>query len=483
MDFEERFKAENEGASLTAVLMHNLSKEEKIANHTLQATLLLSSQVMRRECEGLPARFAVSQFPFLLDAAFKHALLQHHSMFQQQNEIRMSLISQRSFPLQLSPEAVFLVLRIDREDLLNTTLRELNRNKEKVRRPLRVEFKGEEGIDEGGVKKEFFQMLVRKLLDPSFGMFTEDTETNVHWFQPRIVCSTNDIEYNLIGKIFGLAIYNQVILDINFPPVCFKKLLHIEATFDDLKDLDVVLHRNLQKLLDFDEAQEGATVQDVFCHSFVVSHEVFGEVIDVELKPGGAEIDVTVDNRQEYVDLYTQYLCTQSLGKNFQEFRDGFYEVCGRQAELLRLFHPDELESMVVGSPIIDLGELEQSTAYDGYAATDPMIVEFWKVIKAMTMEEQAMFLKFCTGTDRLPIRGLKSLNFVVGKNGGDSEQLPTAHTCFNHLLIPGMPPPIPPLCMLCYRIPKYYPEYADVARLKEKLSLAIRNCHGFGLM
>eukprot|EP00960_Hanusia_phi_P014573 430137-Hanusia_phi.AAC.1 len=41
------------------------------------------------------------------------------------------------------------------------------------------------------------------------------------------------------------------------------------------------------------------------------------------------------------------------------------------------------------------------------------------------------------TGSDRSPIKGLGSMTFVISRNGPDSERLPTAHTCFNHLLLP----------------------------------------------
>lgn len=37
-------------------------------------------------------------------------------------------------------------------------------------KPLRVHFIGEDGIDAGGVKKEFFQLLVTELLSPDYGM-------------------------------------------------------------------------------------------------------------------------------------------------------------------------------------------------------------------------------------------------------------------------------------------------------------------------
>ena len=42
--------------------------------------------------------------------------------------------------------------------------------KQDLFKPLRVHFIGEEGIDAGGVKKEFFQLLITELLSPDYGM-------------------------------------------------------------------------------------------------------------------------------------------------------------------------------------------------------------------------------------------------------------------------------------------------------------------------
>lgn len=51
---------------------------------------------------------------------------------------------------------------------------------------------------------------------------------------------------------------------------------------------------------------------------------------------------------------------------------------------------------------------------------------------------------------------------FCVMKHGEDSEQLPSAHTCFNHLLLPT---------------------YKTKEKLREKLLIAISNAEGFGLL
>ena len=52
-----------------------------------------------------------------------------------------------------------------------------------LKRPLKVSFNGEEGVDEGGVKREFFQMLTPMLLKVDFGMFSYNKDSRNHWFK------------------------------------------------------------------------------------------------------------------------------------------------------------------------------------------------------------------------------------------------------------------------------------------------------------
>ena len=65
-------------------------------------------------------------------------------------------------------------------------------------------------------------------------------------------------------------------------------------------------------------------------------------------------------------------------------------------------------------------------------------------------------------GSDRVPIKGLGNLNFVISRNGTDEERLPSAHTCFNHLLLP---------------------EYKSKEKLKDQLLKAIVDTEGFHII
>jgi hypothetical protein len=60
------------------------------------------------------------------------------------------------------------------------------------------------------------------------------------------------------------------------------------------------------------------------------------------------------------------------------------------------------------------------------------------RVVHALCEGDKKRLLFFTTGSDRVPIKGLANLPFIISRNGADSARLPTAHTCFNHLLLPG---------------------------------------------
>lgn len=54
-------------------------------------------------------------------------------------------------------------------------------------------------------------------------MFAFYDASGVFWFNGA--CTDSIREYNLVGVLMGLAVYNAIILDIRFPLACYKKLL------------------------------------------------------------------------------------------------------------------------------------------------------------------------------------------------------------------------------------------------------------------
>ena len=63
--------------------------------------------------------------------------------------------------------------------------------------------------------------------------FTYDEKSRYYWFTPCTL--ETEKEFRLIGILFGIAIYNSVLLDVQFPPVFFRKLMGKIGTIEDLK--------------------------------------------------------------------------------------------------------------------------------------------------------------------------------------------------------------------------------------------------------
>jgi hypothetical protein len=153
-----------------------------------------------------------------------------------------------SNPLELlqSDFSPYLVLRVNRSDLIMSTLQQLQQRTHQLRMPLKVQFEGEQGLDEGGVKREFFSLLTQQLFTPLYGMFVPMNHNTLLWFNHK--SHEMPIQYELMGILLGLALYNQVLLDIKFPQVVFKKIMNEPISIEDLKYLDPDLYTNLIKI-------------------------------------------------------------------------------------------------------------------------------------------------------------------------------------------------------------------------------------------
>ncbi|CAH0522596.1 unnamed protein product [Peronospora belbahrii] len=413
----------------------------------------------RRNAESMPERMlsemSFCDFPFVLDAGSKSKVLQIDSDLEQRARAQDAVLS-HSVLLSERAQSPYLVLKVRRENIVEDAMQQLvhlSSSAETLKKPLKVKFVGEEGVDEGGVQKEFFQILIRQLLDPAYGMFTYDKETHTLWFNCDSLEAT--MEFELIGTLLGLAIYNAVILDVSFPHIVYKKIMGCTLGLEDLELAMPDLGRGLRQMLKFQGDVEG-----VYQRSFEYSYEMFGKVKTVELKPRGSSISVTNDNCDEYVALYVDYVLNKSVSRQYAAFHRGFHQVCNH--EVLSMFRWEELQLLICGSSDLDFEALEEATHYeDGFAKDSEIIRDFWVIVHALSLEDKKKLLRFVTGSDRIPIRGLSNLVFVISRNGPDSGRLPTAHTCFNHLLLP---------------------EYNSREKLKERLLLALNQAEGFGL-
>lgn len=68
--------------------------------------------------------------------------------------------------------------------------------------------------------QEFFQLLMRELFDPNYGMFRLDEDTQMYWFRASQIDLS--MEFELVGIMIGLAIYNSHLLEFSFPMLTYR---------------------------------------------------------------------------------------------------------------------------------------------------------------------------------------------------------------------------------------------------------------------
>ena len=262
------------------------------------------------------------------------------------------------------------------------------------------------------------------------------------------------IKYELIGIVLGLALFNGVILDIKFPIAIYKKLLGIEPGLNDLKEYDPELYNSLKFLINTNDKN----LEENLDSNFTVSIDKFGEKVVIPLKPNGENIMINYENKNEYVDLYLNWFFNESIKEYYDSFEKGFYKVFDRK--LSKILSPQELELIICGTQNLNFKELQNAVRYEDYEKNSITIQYLWEILMEFSEEEKKKFLFFVTGCDRAPIDGLGSLPFEISRNA-NIDELPSAHTCFNHLILP---------------------DYQNKELMKKKILTAINYSEGFGL-
>ncbi|KAI8813106.1 hypothetical protein BJ742DRAFT_521278 [Cladochytrium replicatum] len=436
-------------------LLYELNEEYRIIPHdrfyneTIEAMLDFKEDYMAwRTKEG----FSFCSFPFVLSTTTKGDLLKIESMIQMRHNLQDAFFR----AMFIGVNSPYLQMEVRRDSVFRDALFQLaGKSVHDLKKQLRISFVGEEGIDEGGVQKEFFQLITKEMFEPTYGMFTTNPQSRYAW--PASDPNRDEAgleEFNLLGRLIGVAIYNGIVLDLPFPLALYKKLMSMSVGFEDLNELDPALYQGLEKLLSFQ-----GDVETVFQRSFQIDHEtITGDTVTVDLKPEGRNIPVTSENCREFVNLYADYILNKSIEREFTAFCDGFNIVLSGSA--LQLFRAEELQELVCGSPEMDFSDLEDVTQYEGFTKDSEVIREFWKIVNEFTEEDKKKLLFFVTGSDRVPAGGLSRLQFVIARNGTDDSRLPTSHTCYNVLL-------------LC----------DSLVNLKSRLQKALENCNcGFFL-
>lgn len=350
-------------------------------------------------------------------------------------------------------------------------------------------FIGESGVDTGGITKELFTILGREIFHPNnnlFRRFSEDSPA-VH---PAPFVSSFSISpsgsdfpqlegkssppssptgasldiFKFAGKFLAKCLYDSAVreprlINVSLTKAFYKLILHLPVDFGDFEIDDSQYYNSKVKYIlenNVDEAE--------LCLKFVEEeYEKDGKVKrSEELRPNGRNIDVTEENKVEYLQLLSYYRLYSSVRKEVDSFREGFYSLIPE--DLISMFDEHELELLVCGLPNISVEDMKAHTAYSGGLSPESLVVIwFWSTVENFTQAELARLLQFVTGSSQIPVDGFKLLTptFTIARSFASRGSLPHAHTCLNQIDLP---------------------DYKSCEQLQERLTFAITNfSEGFG--
>lgn len=324
----------------------------------------------------------------------------------------------------------------------------------------KVQWVGEDGMDCGGLTREFFFKLSRSLFNPYYGLFqysaygsytvqispfSSQIDDAIQWFQ-------------FAGRVIGYAIIQGQLLDVFFSRHFYKSLLNKPFTLSDIESVDTSFYNSLVYIQENDPESLQLT--------FSIEEEVFGDLIETDLKKNGSKIAVTQSNKNEYIKLLLEWRLTKGIKPQMEALVAGLTEMV--PLHLLSRFDAQELEWVIAGTPEINVDDWRNNTEYTGgYSATHNVVIWFWEIVESYTNEQKLRLLQFVTGTSSVPFEGFKALRgngslqrFQLQMTGAPNS-LPVAHTCFNRLDLP------------CY---------SSKQQLREKLTTAFEESEFFAI-
>ncbi|EAR89664.2 HECT-domain (ubiquitin-transferase) protein (macronuclear) [Tetrahymena thermophila SB210] len=329
-------------------------------------------------------------------------------------------------------------LTIRRKEVLVDSFYTINQMKpQDLRQRLRIQFEGEEGIDAGGLTREWFIILSKEIFNPGYCLFLPSQSGNTFQPNPNSYINSQDKQYfEFVGRIVGKALFDGYMLDAYFTRSFYKHILGQEITYHDIQDQDNEFYKNMKWIVEND-----VTGLDL---TFVYESDQFGKLQEIELKPNGKNIPVTNENKQEYVQLICKHRMAIRIEYQINFFLKGFHDIIPK--DIISVFDSHELELMISGLPDIDIADLKENTEYHNYSQTDKIIQWFWEILSTYDRTQKAAFIQFVTGTSKVPLEGFSQLRGISGyqkfqiHKAYNTEKLPTTHTCFNQLDLPEYP-------------------------------------------
>ena len=276
----------------------------------------------------------------------------------------------------------------------------------KLRNKLWIVFEGEQGLDYGGLAREWFNNLTTDIFNPYYGLF-EYSATDNYTLQINSnsgLCNEEHLQYfRFIGRIVGMAVFHKKLINGFFIRPFYSMMLGKRITLKDMESVDAEYYNSLVWIKENDP--------ECLCLTFQVDDEVFGEQVQKDLVLGGGDIEVTEENKMEYIECIIKWRFVSRVQDQMNHLMEGFHDVITMGS--INSFDEGELELLLGGIGCINVKDWRDNTEYKNCTANERVILWFWRLVLSFGDEKRSRLLQFVTGTSRVPMNGFAvSFNF-----------------------------------------------------------------------
>ena len=246
-----------------------------------------------------------------------------------------------------------------------------------------------------------------------------------------------------LGLLIAVGLRSMTPLSLQFPLLFWKSFLGHPLDEEDILEIDEAFYQRHLFLRNLDDSFDAEDFAEL-------PLEDFSPII----KADHQKVALTFSTRHEYVaaafdqmmNRWKESIAIISKGCNLF-LNDNAY----------RLFSPKDFETLVCGSPHMDLNVLRECSVFSGYQRDSKQVIWLWQILEEMNDEQREQFLRFVWGRPRLPESAAQvNDTFKIQRAPGGDSPLPRASTCFFQL---------------------YLPAYSTKEVMSSKLHYAIRFC------
>lgn len=246
-----------------------------------------------------------------------------------------------------------------------------------------ISFDGELGVDQGGLRREWYDLVTRFIFDPENQIFVPMEEGAMSVGpNPNPPAHIKQKHYRLAGKLVGKSLYESAMgetyrlnLNARLAHSFLAQMIGVGVHSSMLEKDAPELWRSKIKFILENEVD--------FLDLNFTQEEVKpgGEVVTIELVPNGARMAVTESNKKAYINALAKYLLETRVKNAVTSFLEGLHTLV--PDTLLTLWDEAELELLLCGMRDYSVAELKKQHTLVGrpIGRFATVLHWFWQVL------------------------------------------------------------------------------------------------------